>query len=441
MKGWGAKEGERTFGIITPDFGPREAYLTCNMICGTFRYAKFVRDVDLKPDLMAFRFERPDTDVALVPFWGMSRNFGVQTVFAKTNAKRAELIDLVGNVTPVEMRGGIVALPAGLDPYTLRLAGAKSTLERVEPLTESDRVLVFIRGGETKAHFTVRNPYSSPVRWKVAIDVPDLVRPSVKEKMLSIPAGGAESFDVAFAVDSEFVSGGDPKTVRLNVSGDGFEGVTEYHTFPAAMATPKKAASFTATSRELYVSFVEGLPNADHLYWTGAGDLCAYLYVFYPGGRELHLRVCVDDDKHVPVMDQKQTWTGDGLQVLLTLPGQAGMWEMNIAVSEDLSKSVCDIVAAPAGFDGDALGGKVRITAKRNEKVRAKTLWYDIYLPYADFGISREALLREGMRWNVMVNDRDFDRREGYISIIPSTYTAPPKNPDKFPLVVFGSNE
>ena len=62
-------------------------------------------------------------------------------------------------------------------------------------------------------------------------------------------------------------------------------------------------------------------------------------------------------------------------------------------------------------------------------------------MPFKDFGISREVLLREGLRWNVMVNDRDYDRREGYISIIPGTYTCPPKDPDKFPLVVFGQDE
>ena len=442
MKGWGAKEGELTFGIITPDFGPREAYLTCNMICGTFRYAKFVEDVDLKPDLMAFRFERADTDVALVPFWGMSRNFGVQTVFARTDAKRAELIDIVGNVTPLEIRGGVVALPAGPDPYTLRLAGAKSSLEKAGPLSESDRVLVFAGGGEeAKVRFTLRNPYPAPVRWNIAVSAPENVRATPATHEAAIPAGGEIPFDVAFAVGKDYSSGDGPRTVRLAVKGGGFDGATEYRTFPASRATPKKAASFTATSREMYVSFIEGLPNVDHLYWSGASDLGAYLYVFYPGGDSLHLRVCVDDDRHVPVMEKKSTWQGDGLQVLLSLPGQAGMWEINLAVSEDLKTPLCDIGAAPVGFDGDALGGKVRIRASRNEKVYTKTLWYDIYLPFKDFGISREALLREGLRWNVMVNDRDYDRREGYISIIPSTYTCPPKDPDKFPLVVFGQDE
>ena len=441
MKGWGRKAGEPTFGIITPDFGPREAYLTCNMICGTFRYAKFVKEIDLKPDVMAFRFEREDADVALVPFWGMSRNFGVQTVFARTDAKRAELIDIVGNVTPLEIRGGVVALPAGPDPYTLRLAGAKSSLEKAGPLLESDRVLVFAGGGEAKIRFTLRNPYREPVRWNVAVSAPENVRATPAMHEAAIPAGGEIPFDVSFAVGKDYRSSDGPKTVRLAVKGDGFDGATEYRTFPASRATPKRSASFTATSRELYVSFIEGLPNVDHLYWSGASDLGAYLYVFYPGGDSLHLRVCVDDDRHVPVMEKKDNWQGDGLQVLLSLPGQAGMWEINLAVSEDLKTSVCDVGSAPAGFDGDALGGKVRVVAHRNEKVHAKTLWYDIYLPFKDFGISREVLLREGLRWNVMVNDRDYDRREGYISIIPSTYTCPPKDPDKFPLVVFGQDE
>ena len=123
--------------------------------------------------------------------------------------------------------------------------------------------------------------------------------------------------------------------------------------------------------------------------------------------------------------------------MLLSLPGQAGMWEINLAVSEDLATSACDIFAAPAGFDGEALSDKVRIRAHYH----GKSLWYDIDLPFKDFGISRETLLREGFRWNVMVNDRDYDRREGYISLIPSTYTSLPKEPDKFPLVVFGQDE
>ena len=437
MKGWGDKDGETTFGIITPDFGPREGYLTCNMICGTFQGAKFVEEVALKPDVMAFRFERVDTDVALVPFWGMSGNFGTQTVFAKTNAKKAELIDITGNVSPVEVRDGIVALPMGLDPYTLRLASAKSTLERAAPLTESDRILVFVGGSETKARFTVHNPYSAPVNWKVSVATPDSVKAAPDAVELAIPAGGSAPLDIAFATGPAFRSGADSQAILVAVAGEGFNGITEFKTFTAARATPNKGASFKATSRELYVSFIEGLPDVDHLYWQGIEDLGAYLYVFYPGNDVLHLRVCVDDDKHVPVMDPKYSWQGDGLQLLLSLPEQAGMWEINLAVSEDLKKSVCDVNTAPAGFDGDSLSGKVRVRASRNEKVPAKTLWYDIYLPFKDFGISREALLREGLRWNVMVNDRDYDRREGYISMVPSDYCNPPKNPDKFPLVVF----
>ena len=441
MKGWGGKSGELTFGLITPDFGPRDGYLTCNMICGTFRYAKFVEEVALEPDVMAFRFERADTDVALVPFWGMSKRLGCQTMFAKTDAKRAELIDIVGNVSSLEIRDGIVTLPAGHDPYTLRLSDSKSKLERVSPLMGCDRKISFVRGGETKARFTVHNPYPSTVRWKTTINVPDFVRPSRKEVELSIPAGGEESFDVAFAGDPAFVSAGDPKTLQLIVEGDGFCGVSEFRSLPAALATPKKPASFTAASRELYVSYIEGLPGCDQMYWTGPSDLSAYFYVFYPGSRELHLRVCVDDDKHVPVMDPNLSWTGDGVQLLLSLPGQMGKWEINLAVSEDLKKSVCNIESAPAGFDGGALSGKVRIRASRNEKVPGKTLWYDIFLPLADFGISREALLGGDVRLNVMVNDRDIDRREGHISLIPSTVDSLPKSPDKFPVVMFGNDE
>ena len=441
MKGWGAKAGELTFGIITPDFGPREAYLTCNMICGTFQGAKFVEEVVLKPDVMSFRFERADTDVALVPFWGMSRNFGTQIVFAKTDAKKAELIDITGNVIPLNIRDGLVALPVGRDPYTLRLAGTKSTLERSVPLTESDQVLVFVGGTETKARFTVNNPYPAPVNWKVSVMTPDSVKALPESVELSIPAFGSVPLDVAFAVGPEFRSDGDPKVVRIVVAGDGFEGCTEYKTFPAARATPNKPATFRAASRDLYACLIAFLPDVDHLQWSGAGDVSAYLYVFHPSNDLLHLRVCVDDDRHVPVMDPKLSWEGDGLQLLLSLPEQAGMWEINMAVSEDLNKSVCDINTAPSGFDGESLGGKVRIRASRNEKVPAKTLWYDIYLPFKDFGISREALLREGLRCNVMVNDRDYDRREGYMSMIPGDRCNPPKDPDKFPLVVFGPDE
>ena len=441
MKAWEGKSGELTFGLVTPDFGPREGYLTCNMICGTFRRAKFVEEVTLEPEVMAFRFERTDTDVALVPFWGMNRRHGVQTVFAKTDAKHAELIDVIGNVSPLEIRDGIIALPASRDPYTLRLSGAKSKLERVAPLMECDRVIAFVRGGETKARFTVHNPYRSPARWKAVADVPNRIRPSSKDVDLSIPAGGAESFDIAFAVDSEFVSSGDPKTLRMNVAGDGFSGVSEYRSLPAALVTPKKPVSFKATSRELYVSYVEGLEEFDHMYWSGAKDLSAYMYVFYPDGKELHLRVCVDDDRHVPVMVPDLSWNGDGVQLLLQLPGQMGKWEINVAVSEDLKKSVCNIETAPDGFDLKSLSGKIRVSARRNEKVPAKTLWYDIFLPFADFGVSREALLRGDMRVNVMVNDRDFDRREGYISLIPSTRSALPKDTEKFPFVMFGADE
>ena len=202
---------------------------------------------------------------------------------------------------------------------------------------------------------------------------------------------------------------------------------------PAAVCTPKKHVSFYSGTRDRYTTFVGGIPGCDHLYWTDQYDLSHYLFVFFPDGDELHLRICVDDDVHKPVMDKVNSWEGDGVQLLLQFPWQAGLWEVNFAVSEDLAKSVCNVQAAPAGFDGAALSDCVSVSASRNPDVPSKTLWYEVRLPFKAFGLSRERLFAEGLRCNVMVNDRDADRREGFMSLIPGE----PKDPDNFLRVLF----
>ena len=59
---------------------------------------------------------------------------------------------------------------------------------------------MLVDGSETKAKFTVSNPYAVPANWKVSVVAPDSVKAVPDAFDLSIPVGGSAPLDLTFVV-------------------------------------------------------------------------------------------------------------------------------------------------------------------------------------------------------------------------------------------------
>ena len=87
---------------------------------------------------------------------------------------------------------------------------------------------------------------------------------------------------------------------------------------------------------------------------------------------------------------------------------------------------------APAGFPAEAAARSIRLTTHRDDGKQVTA--YRAKLSFDSFGLSPEKL-RNGIRFNLLVNDNDGNGRKGWIELAPGLGTD--GAPEKFPQVVF----
>lgn len=429
------KRGEISFGQISHDLYPRGTYIAQNAICGAYRGARFVSEVSIFPDVMSWRFET--AEAALFPAWAMGADFVTRTVAVKTDCDRAESVDLYGNVRSLPVKDGIVMHDVGTVPSTLRLFPASCQAKFLGAEIVADRQLVLTAGAPRKIVYTIRNPRQGAEKVRLTIKPPKGVSLCPQTAELIVPAVGKVEFVANLKPSKDYSSTAEtPQTLSVEAKGETMDARTVFAVQPLSVCSPSKPVSFSVTRRENYTSLAEGDFTADDLNWKDASDLAFWAFVFYPENGKLQIRVCVNDDVHRPEGDGHFLFMGDGLQLMLNLPGQSGGWEIGVRTDQEEKGGAFHVWRAPAECDGEALAKNITLTMSRNLEVPAKTLWYNVYLPLDKLGVTREQLLSGTMRLNVLVNDNDGKRREGYMSLIVGN----PWNSDAYPSVVFEEN-
>lgn len=124
-------------------------------------------------------------------------------------------------------------------------------------------------------------------------------------------------------------------------------------------------------------------------------------------------------------------WQGDSIQFALTIPGQNGSWKIGLARLAN-GRAQTFVWEAPTGFDPAAATDAIRLTTFRDDKAHRTA--YRARLKLDAFGLT-EQRLRDGIRFNLLINDNDGELREGFIQIAPGISEW--KNFEKFPLIVF----
>lgn len=420
--------GEICFGQISHDLYPRGTYIAQNAICGAYRGAKFAGEVTMFPGTMCWRFET--AEAVLFPAWASDRDFMGRTAWFATDAQRAEAIDLYGNVRPLAVSGGRVAFAVSGEPSTLRLYPAKSSLSFLCDAVAADRRLILTAGGERTYAYGVRNPFGRPVTAKVSLAVPRGVRAEPSEATVALPADGVGTFRTTLRADAGF-SAADcgSEGVAVSVRGDGMAADTVFAVQPVVVSRPAQGARFTSETRNRYISLVEGDPTADGLYWGGTNDLSFAVTVPYPTEDALRLVVEVRDDVHRTDGEGHFMFQGDGFQVMLAVPGQAGGWEIGIQAAKEGTGGNFHVWRSPASCPGEQLVCAASMTVTKG----TGSVLYDVRLPLSALGTSLRALTEGTMRLNVLVNDNDGPRREGYMSLVSGS----PWKSDDYPSVVF----
>ena len=87
---------------------------------------------------------------------------------------------------------------------------------------------------------------------------------------------------------------------------------------------------------------------------------------------------------------------------------------------------------APAGFPAEAAARSIRLTTHRDDGKQVTA--YRAKLSFDSFGLSPEKL-RNGIRFNLLVNDNDGEGRDGWLQLAPGI--GDEKDPGKFPVILF----
>lgn len=401
--------GEHNFGMLTRRLEPKFVYGVYNMITGTYREAAYLRQFDSEEPYQ-FLFRTPQE--LLLAGWNRTGEEGSRLFFLESDASGAERIDLLGNRTPAAHSGGGTVYEIGRFGATLALKGATKTGSPrliAELLLPPNR----IPGRAAPASLRLTNP------WRGARHFRLLPESAVRRLPEEVTLKGGETRELPLVLaDSpaaELVAAvkiaGDGWPEPLRVSGV----IRQARLIPAGEIDGNREPDFRLERYSDLVTPWENDPATAHLIWRDARDLSAQIRLG-SDGTDFLLRVDVEDDLHAPTRTPERLWNGDSVQFALAFSGQSGYFELGAAENGDNPHS--GVWQVPAGFSTAAVRRAMRTEVRRSG---TRTI-YQFRIPWQAFGA--DAKLREpGVRFNLIVNDNDGDRRKGWLQIAPGLGT------------------
>lgn len=138
--GWDPKDPEQGYGVFTADYRPRETFAAFSALSTLYAPLDFERVEREEGGLHAYRFgaTRDGRSVAAIGCWDDDARKGPTVLRVRTDAARAAVADLMGNVSPLAVSGGEVAFPVSAAPASLLLQDfTTAELAAVEPFAES----------------------------------------------------------------------------------------------------------------------------------------------------------------------------------------------------------------------------------------------------------------------------------------------------------------
>ena len=401
--GYDRYEKEHNFGMLTRDFQPKAVYPVYGMLTRLFAPASFRKTRNPGGGIYLYEFETPGA--VLLPMWRDEGSF--PSVLAwKTDARKAEAVDLMGNRTALAMEAGFVLATPEQIPCTLILHGAKK-VEFAGFAVQFTQPGLQIPGTPAYLPFVLQNPFPQERSFRIGSGSHSAVYPL---------KGGAEQ-RIRIQTDSpEFCW-------QL---GDSFRGTLPVSFLRARVisAEAHRKPDFVLNRDENRVELFPNNPLMRHMTWKGPEDLSAEIRLSLRKD-SLILEAEVVDDRHVQPYARSMVWQGDNIQAAFRFPNQTGNWEIGLS-RLDSGKAEVFFWDAPRKADPSA----VRLSTDR----KGNRTCYHAEIPFSLFGIRRGDLAC-GFRFNLLVNDNDGDGRKGWLQIAPGL--GKDKSPVHYPVLIF----
>lgn len=419
---------EHHYGMMTLDFHPKPIYPVYNALAAVYGKARFVEQQQIGRDLYLFLFRRGKDLLAAA--WNEQNNPANLPFIFQTDAQAAEQIDIMGNSAPIKLSDGTGIFTVGAIPATLRLKGA-TRVAFPGAVVEASAPQAAIRGKTVPLALKLRNPLKQALNFQFELMPSPLFR-SEKRRFQCQLAGESEQTITHKLIISPELPGDFQRKfyIRLRFAIPTLKSTgTIDLPFQQAIHIPadsrRKGADFVLDQPSQTFSFWEGQPSKAHLLWQGKQDLSAEIFLKLKE-KSLQLTIDVRDDLHCQPESGRFVWRGDNIQFSLTLPDQAGSWEIGLTRLKSGDNETF-VWHTPAGFDAEKCASEILLHTER----KGDHTIYQAEIPLATLRTA-PATMRRGVRFNLLINDNDGECRKGGLQIVPQL-----KNAERHPLVVF----
>ncbi|MDD3155477.1 MAG: hypothetical protein PHS41_11475 [Victivallaceae bacterium] len=395
---------EHNYGLMTRDFQPKKAYVVYQMLNRIYRNAKFERNLPMPERMRCYRF-RDKNGMLLLGHWNENPETPERLLLWRSLGADAFLIDKYGNEKKLHSRNGMLVRPSSMTPETLKTSGG-------DPVVAGELVTLqkelFLYGRKGTGEILLRNPTEQELKFDLSISYPARISADrASGGVVRVPPGKICPVPVAFSSENSGTpAAGEAQWLVLNGKvGDFWEGSLRFKISMVRMIPRdefSKEPNFVLDSPKTLKEF----STLDSDLWKGPEDLSAACW-FAGVDDKLRMKIVVRDDRHSQKEKGALVWKGDGIQVMVKVPGSVGCWEFGLSLLDSGKKERC-LWHWPQGMSPEP-SAMVLEDIVRDEK--SKTTTYTASLQLSKLNL-RRADLKSGIRVNLMVNDNDGTMRK-----------------------------
>jgi hypothetical protein len=421
--GYDTTYGEHNFGLITKDFYPKQSYLAYNTLAKIFKNGTYVREFTLPEPFQAFLFRHRDGKDLIVPSWSISGK--ERQVFPLAGIEnKAMMIDIFGNETELETTNGIAFVNVG-SAQAIRLIDQKQSPQFLTSMFQVP-ASILAETRPTTFTITIQNPTEHPLDNQIAWNpVPNLQLNPAKTSVIQLQP--KQTKDIEFSIAAQKLL---PQDTTLSGTITVGSKVKQTITIPIrqkiVLNNNLDKPDFILDENSPRRSTIVNAPHLAHLAWKDTDDLSGTVAIAHKDDKLL-IRVKVKDDIHKQPYSGTEIWKADSIQFAFQIPNQTLPWEMGCALHQDNSVKT-HIWRAPKGFDSKDVEFQVEATRK------ASTTQFDIAIPFDAIGLKLEHL-KDGIPFNLLLNDNDQDARETMLTIAPGLGRGTIET-EKYPMIV-----
>ena len=407
-RGTNPAEVEENYGITRQDGSPKAALVAANVVMEHLAGRKFVGDLKAGAGFYAYLWG--DAREKTLALWHEKQFYSGLPRLLQTAATSAEVVDIMGNATPLKITDGVAVVPVSSEPRFVVLRGESGTPSLVGGDVIALAASVNVGPGAGRdVTVTVNNPFGAPLNgtlkamassgWTLTPPMTQISVGARGQSEIKLRAQAPASGNGTLDLELNAPNFGAPLRVSapLTVS-------TVVPRVPDATRTGDVAA-WTAPTFALDQSNATGLyaQTPDRaLQIKGADDLSADVYFGHTTDKLL-LNVRVRDDVHAQTEAIGDAWKGDSVQFALGRAGEP-QWEWIMALGKEGARAAVSL--APPG-ESKEFKGEVSIRREGDLTI------YGISVPL-DSPQLRE-LVKEGAGFDVLVNDNDGGVRKGWL--------------------------